>query len=278
MADQVIHQLAEFELAVAVNAGIWGSGIAVFVYEIIDDLFEFFLEIQHGKAYPQACGHLFGIAGIIGRAACLVPGILTIRLAEAHKNARAVVTGLLEKTCRYTTVDSAAHGHQDFVFYVHHFLYRIFGERLYLFCGSCVLGVRVVMEMAVFMVKQAVAITIKGIDHKADRKPYAKRIRVIAGRPRITKIHDTTPIRGKIGLKGTLKPRCRCGSFMRKIITPKHTNRNAKSVPMQVRATISLMFASEATSAANAPTMIVFTCGVLIRVYAGEYAGDKAVP
>src|SRR5579875_4101228 len=74
--------------------------------------------------------------------------------------------------------------------------------------------------------------------------------KVSPGKPTIIAVHTTIPKIGNSGTIGVLNGRFKLGSFLRRIITPRQTNTNANSVPIEVRSPATLT----GTNAANNPT------------------------
>ena len=70
---------------------------------------------------------------------------------------------------------------------------------------------------------------------------------------------------GTQGTSGVRKGRGRSGSRRRRTMTPAATSAKAKSVPMLVSSTSSLMLAMEEQTATKTPVRMVVTCGVRKR-------------
>ena len=110
-----LEQLAEFQIAVAVDAGVGGAAGIIGVHKFIDDVgVEFLGEIEYivGNAHPP--GHAAGVLHIVQRAAGLGPvGGLHLPGVQPHGGADALEARLLHQQRGHRAVHAAAHSDQS---------------------------------------------------------------------------------------------------------------------------------------------------------------------
>ncbi len=96
------EETAEFEAAVADDAGVWGQAGFVAGNEFFDDLaLKFLPEIKSPEGDSQPPGYALGVVGSLGA-------------PEGHGCADTAVTGLHHLICRHGAVHAAAHADQNF--------------------------------------------------------------------------------------------------------------------------------------------------------------------
>ena len=103
-----LQQRAEFQAAVAVDAGIGGAPGAVFGHEVVHHIpGEPLRLVENVEFHTQAVGHAPGIGGIVGGAA----GALHLAVIQAQHGAVAAVALLAQQQSGGGAVHPAGHGH-----------------------------------------------------------------------------------------------------------------------------------------------------------------------
>ena len=111
------QQMVEFQIAVALDAGVGGGAAFVAADEIADDLFvEIVGEIEYIVTHAQTGGHLAGVFHIVqGAAGAADLGTDIGVVKKTHGGAGAVVAGVQGEVSGHGTVHAAAHGDQGFL-------------------------------------------------------------------------------------------------------------------------------------------------------------------
>ena len=108
------QQMVEFQIAVALNAGIGGGAAFIAMDEIADDLLvEVVGEIKNIVTHTQPGSDLSCVLHIVQTAA----GAANLRadvgiVIQAHGGSRALVSGFFHQISRHGAVHAAAHGDQ----------------------------------------------------------------------------------------------------------------------------------------------------------------------
>ena len=112
-----LEQRAKLQIAVAVDAGIWGKSPAVACHEFADDLLpEFLRKVENIVGDPQAEGSGASVLDILQTAAGPVWGDPCILVAvKLHGTAGARIARVPQELGRRAGIYAAAHGHQDLV-------------------------------------------------------------------------------------------------------------------------------------------------------------------
>ena len=111
-----LQKSAEFQAAVAVDAGVGSAAGAVFGNEVIHYVAGKALRfIEHIKLHAQSVGHAAGVGGVIGRAA----GALHLAGIQPQHGAVAGIALLHEQQRGGGAIHPAGHGHQYFFLLIH---------------------------------------------------------------------------------------------------------------------------------------------------------------
>ena len=112
-----VHQLGEFDVPVAVDAGVGGFPMLVGGGKPVHHLAaKGFLEVEHIKGHPQPEGHAAGVGHVVHRAAGALSRKGLFRQApvavvrQGQGDADAVVALPLAQQGRHAGIHSAAHG------------------------------------------------------------------------------------------------------------------------------------------------------------------------
>ena len=108
LLQRPVQQGTEFDLPVAVDAGIGSSALHIFLHKVVHDGgAEQPAQIQHLMGNPHGGGHRFGHLNIICRTAQARPVLIGM---QAQRDAGDVVPGPPQQQCRRSAVHAAAHG------------------------------------------------------------------------------------------------------------------------------------------------------------------------
>ena len=107
-----LKELVEFQIAVAVDAGVGGDAVLVGVDEAVDDAGgEFVLEVENIKRKVQTAGDAPCVLRVVERAAGMALGDARVLVViELHHAADAVVARVGQKLCRHAGIHAAGHG------------------------------------------------------------------------------------------------------------------------------------------------------------------------
>ena len=110
-----LHQLAEFQMAIAQNAGVGGAALIIGIHKGVYHLFvEIVGEIEYIVGNSQPPGHTPGILHILqGAAGLRSVGALHLPGIQPHGGPDAGISRLLHPQCSHRAVHSAAHSNQS---------------------------------------------------------------------------------------------------------------------------------------------------------------------
>ena len=113
-----VEELAEFQIPVAVDAGIGGAALIIGVHEFVHDLpVEFLGEVEHIVPDAQPVGHTPGILHIVqGAAGFPTLGGSDLAVIQPHGGSDTFIACFLHQKSRHGAVHSAAHSNQRFHF------------------------------------------------------------------------------------------------------------------------------------------------------------------
>ena len=114
----ILHQTVEFQIAVAVDAGVGRTAIFIDADKLLHNLLsKLRRKIRHGMGDIQLKRHLGGVVDIRLAAAGVGEAAPDIRIAEqAHGHAHAVVALPQHQPRRHGAVHAAAHGDEGGLF------------------------------------------------------------------------------------------------------------------------------------------------------------------
>ena len=109
-----LEELVEFQIAVAVDAGVRGNAVLVGVYEAVDDaLGKFILEIEDVIRHAEAIGHAARVLHIVERAAGVrLRNARVLVIVELHRAADARKARVRQQLGRDGGIHAAGHGDQ----------------------------------------------------------------------------------------------------------------------------------------------------------------------
>ena len=113
---RALKKLAEFQIVVAVDAGVWRAPGKIAAHELLQDLFvEFILKIEHIKGDAELICHAARVRDVLQRAAGARAGDAGVVVGkQLHRAADAVIALLKHQLCGDAAVHAAAHGNERF--------------------------------------------------------------------------------------------------------------------------------------------------------------------
>ena len=118
---RVAQKLFEFDIAVAVDAGIGRAAVFVGADKALDDrVFKAFGKIVDKKRNAETAAHAARVLGAVERAAGLFVRCFLRTVKQTERHAGAVVAALQHQVCRHRAVHAAAHGDECFFCHLIH--------------------------------------------------------------------------------------------------------------------------------------------------------------